>query len=75
MNGRIHELAKQAGAEFWQRLENDVVKQNAYVTFDPSETLEKFAMLVIQDYENDKREDRRNVMSELGYSRIGRNHV
>lgn len=41
---------------------------------DP-EVLEKFAMLVIQDYEKDKREDRRNTMSELGYSRIGRNNI
>ena len=41
----------------------------------PQGFLERFAMLVIQDYENDKRESRREVMSELGYSRIGRNNV
>ena len=75
MNPRIRELALQAGGEFWQRLENDAVKQDAYITFDPPETLEKFAMLVIQDYQRDVREDRRNTMSELGYSRIGRNNV
>ena len=75
MNQRIRELALQAGGEFWQRLENDAVKKDAYITFDPPESLEKFAMLVIQDYERDVREDRRNTMSELGYSRIGRNNI
>lgn len=75
MNERIKELAEEAGAEFWQRLENDVVKENAYITFDPPESLEKFVMLVIQDYENDLRESRREVKSKLGYSRIGRNNV
>ena len=75
MNQRIQQLVKQAGGEFWQRLENDVIKQNAYITFDPPESLEKFVMLVIQDYENDLRESRREVKSELGYSRIGRNNV
>ncbi len=75
MNQRIQQLVKQAGGEFWQRLENDVIKQNAYITFDPPESLEKFVMLVIQDYENDVQESRREVKSELGYSRIGRNNV
>ena len=47
MNERIKQLAEQAGAEFWQRLENDVVKENAYITFDPPESLEKFAELIV----------------------------
>jgi len=75
MNERIRKLVKQAGGEFWQRLENDVVNPEAYITFDPPESLENFVMLVIQDYENDKRESRREVKSKLGYSRIGRNNV
>ncbi len=75
MNRRIKELVKQAGGEFWQRLENDVVNTEAYVTFDPPGALEKFVMLIIQDYENDLREDRREIKRELGYSRIGRNNV
>jgi hypothetical protein len=75
MNERIKELAEQAGADFWERLENNVVTPEAYITFDPPESLEKFVMLVIQDYENDVRESRREVKSELGYSRIGRNNV
>ncbi len=75
MNERIRLLVKQAGGEFWQRLENDTVNPEAYITFDPPESLEKFVMLVIQDYENDVRESRREVKSELGYSRIGRNNV
>jgi len=48
MNERIRELALQAGAEFWQRLENDVVKENAYITFDPPESLENFAEMIVQ---------------------------
>jgi len=75
MNERIKELIEQAGGEFWQRLEYDVLKKDAYITFDPAESLEKFVMLVIQDYENDMRESRREVKSKLGYSRIGRNNV
>ena len=75
MNERIKQLVKQAGGEFWQRLENDVVNPEAYITFDPPESLEKFAMLVIQDYENDVREGRREVKTELGYSRIGLGNV
>lgn len=75
MNERIKELVKRSGGEFWQRLENDVVNPEAYITFDPPESLEKFAMLVIQDYENDVREGRREVKTELGYSRIGLGNV
>jgi hypothetical protein len=75
MNERIKELVKRSGGEFWQRLENDVVNPEAYITFDPPESLEKFAMLVIQDYENDVREGHREVKTELGYSRIGLGNV
>lgn len=75
MNERIRELVKESGGEFWQRLENDVVNPEAFVTFDPPQSLEKFAMLVIQDYENHLRENRREIKRELGYSRIGRNNV
>ena len=48
MNERIKELAEQSGGEFWQRLENDVVKENAYITFDPPESLEKFVELIVE---------------------------
>ena len=76
MNERIKQLVKQAGGEFWQRIESDgVLNKEAYITFDPPESLEKFVMLVIQDYENDLREDRKSTKRELGYSRIGRNNV
>ena len=47
MNERIKELIKQAGGEFWQRLENDVVNPEAYITFDPPQSLEKFAELIV----------------------------
>jgi len=49
MNERIRELSKQAGAEFWQRLENDAVNPEAYITFDPPESLEKFAELIVRE--------------------------
>lgn len=68
MNERIKELAEQAGVEYTQNLG---VEQFYF----EEEELEKFAMLVIQDYENDKRESCRDTMSELGYSRIGRGNV
>lgn len=71
MNERLRELAGQAGATYYKRY-YDPVPARSLVNGD---ALEKFAMLVIQDYENDKRESRRDVMSELGYSRIGRGNV
>lgn len=48
MNERIKELVKEAGGEFWQRIENDVVNPEAYITFDPPQSLEKFAELIIK---------------------------
>ena len=47
MNERIKQLVKQAGGEFWQRLENDTVNPEAYITFDPPESLEKFVELIV----------------------------
>ena len=49
MNERIKELALQSGGDFWQRLENDSVKENAYITFDPPESLEKFVELIVRE--------------------------
>ncbi len=49
MNPRIRELALQAGGEFWQRLENDAVNPEAYITFDPPESLEKFVHLIARE--------------------------
>lgn len=50
MNERIRELAKQSGGEFWQRIEsNGVLNPEAYITFDPPESLEKFAELIVQE--------------------------
>ena len=62
MQERIEQLMKQAGTD----------TSGKWMSVDH---LEKFAMLVIQDYENDLREDRREIKRELGYSRIGRNNV
>ena len=49
MNERIRELVKQAGGDFWQRLENDVLVKDAYITFDPPENLAKFAELIVRE--------------------------
>lgn len=49
MNERIKELVKQAGGDFWQRLENDVVVKDAYITFDPPENLAKFVELIVRE--------------------------
>ena len=50
MNERIRELAKQSGGEFWQRIErNGVLNPEAYITFDPPESLEKFAELIVAE--------------------------
>ena len=48
MNERIRALVLQSGGEFWQRLENDVVNTEAYITFDPPESLDKFVELIVQ---------------------------
>jgi hypothetical protein len=69
MNERIRQLTLKAGGQ------RDYEKYHKQPwNFSESE-LEKFAMLVIQQYENDKREGRRDTMSELGYSRIGRGNI
>lgn len=50
MNNRIRELVKQSGGEFWQRIESDgVVNPEAFVTFDPPMSLEKFAELIVRE--------------------------
>ena len=62
MNTQIQELMRQAGTDSsgkWMSVDN----------------AEKFAMLVIQAYNKELKESRREVKSELGYSRIGLNNV
>lgn len=50
MNERIKELVKQAGGDFWQRMESDeTINPEAYVTFDPPQSLEKFAELIVRE--------------------------
>jgi len=71
MNERIRELAERAG--LLPKTIGPVVETRHMKKKE--QDLEKFAMLVIQDYENDVRESRREVKSKLGYSRIGRNNV
>jgi phage portal protein BeeE len=58
MNQQIQELMRQAGTDTsgkWMSVDN----------------AEKFAQLVIQVYNQQLRESRREVKTELGYSRIG----
>jgi hypothetical protein len=62
MNHSIQELMKQAGTDTsgkWMSVDN----------------AEKFAMLVIQAYNKELEESRREVKSNLGYSRIGLGNV
>ncbi len=62
MNNQIKELMKQAGTDTsgkWMSVDN----------------AEKFAMLVIQAYNEELKESRREVKNELGYSRIGLRNV
>ena len=62
MNSRIQELMKQAGTDVsgkWMSVDN----------------AEKFAQLVIQAYNQELRESRRETKAELGYSRVGLNNV
>ena len=62
MNERIKQLMQQAGTDTsgkWMSVDN----------------AEKFAMLVIQAYNEELKESRREVKSELGYSRIGLRNV
>jgi hypothetical protein len=62
MNNQIQELMRQAGTDTsgkWMSVDN----------------AEKFAMLVIQAYNKELQESRREVKTELGYSRIGLKNV
>lgn len=62
MNERIKELMQQAGTDTsgkWMSVDN----------------AEKFARLVIQAYNKELEESRRETKSKLGYSRIGLGNV
>ena len=62
MNEQIQKLMQQAGTDTsgkWMSVDN----------------AEKFAMLVIQAYNEELKESRREVKSNLGYSRIGLKNV
>ena len=62
MNQKIQELMQQAGTDTsgkWMSVDN----------------AEKFARLVIQAYNEELRESRREIKAELSYSRIGLKNV
>jgi hypothetical protein len=62
MNTKVQELMLKAGTDTsgkWMSVDN----------------AEKFAMLVIQAYNEELKESRREVKSKLGYSRIGLRNV
>lgn len=62
MNKTIQDLMKQAGTDIsgkWMSVDN----------------AEKFAQLVIEAYNKELKESRREIKSELGYSRIGLRNV
>jgi hypothetical protein len=50
MNERIKELVNKAGGEVWQRVESDgTLNEEAYITFDPPQSLEKFTELIVKE--------------------------
>ena len=50
MNEQIKELVKEAGGDFWQRIESDrTLNKEAYITFDPPQLLEKFVELIVKE--------------------------
>lgn len=62
MNDQIKKLIQQAGTDTsgkWMSVDN----------------AEKFAKLVIEQYNKELKESRREIKSELGYSRIGLRNV
>lgn len=62
MNQRIQDLMRQAGTDIsgkWMSIDN----------------AEKFAKLVIQEYNKELKESRRETKHKLGYSRIGLKNI
>jgi len=62
MNEQIQRLMKQAGTD----------TSGKWMSIDHAE---KFAMLVIEQYNKELKESRREIKRNLGYSRIGLNNV
>jgi hypothetical protein len=62
MNESIQKIIEQVGTDV----------SGKWISVDRAE---KFAMLVIQAYNKELKESRREIKSQLGYSRIGRNNV
>lgn len=62
MNEQLQEIIKQVGTDV----------SGKWISVDNAE---KFAMLVIQAYNEELRESRREVKRDLGYSRVGLNNV
>jgi hypothetical protein len=62
MNESIQELMRQAGTD----------TSGKWMSVDHAE---KFAMLVISAYNKELQEDRREVKTKLGYSRIGLKNI
>ena len=63
MNEKIRQLAKQAGLA-------DEVNDGSR-----NAELEEFARLVIQEYRRELKESRREIKSNLGYSRVGLKNI
>ncbi len=83
MNKDIKRIASQASKNVRERHPElakdmslaDYGKLNVELMLITEYDVEEFAKLLIQEYEKEKREERRNVKSELGYSRIGLNNI
>ncbi len=62
MNEQLQEIIKQVGTDV----------SGKWISIDNAE---KFAQLVIQAYNEELKESRREIKRDLGYSRIGLNNV
>jgi hypothetical protein len=71
MNEKIRQLALQAGITFTDYGSGEFLGEDDIDT----DRLEKFAMLVIQEYKQELKESRRETKSKLGYSRVGLKNI
>jgi hypothetical protein len=78
MNPEILRIMKMAVNDYSTRAPYN--EDKIFVTYQTEYDLANFDLvtfskILIQEYELQKREERRNVKSELGYSRVGLNNI
>lgn len=83
MNEAIKRIASQASKNVRERhpelargmMLQDYAKLPCKVMLITEYDVEEFAKLLIEEYEREKREERREIKSNLGYSRVGLNNI